>query len=188
MKKRKLKTRELLLAGLYTALTALGASVKIPVPLVPISLQTLFPMLAGSTLPPFYAALSQVAYLLLGLMGLPVFVHGGGPAYVLQPTFGYLLALPLAAFLISRMSRKNTRSGSIIRIWFLNMIGAVFILFLGAIWLYINVNFVIGKSLPPEKAVIAGALIFLPGDVIKALVAAVLARVVKMRLKQTEMK
>lgn len=85
----------------FAAATALSAKIALPLPgtPVPFTFQPLVVLLAGGLLGARLGASSQVLYLLAGLAGLPVFALGGGAAYLLGPTGGYLLALPAAAFL-----------------------------------------------------------------------------------------
>ena len=89
--KSKSTVYSLILCALFAALIAVGAFIKIPVPFVPFTLQLLFTTLAGIVLGPKYGALSVGVYILIGLCGVPIFTQGGGPAYVLQPTFGLSL-------------------------------------------------------------------------------------------------
>ncbi len=85
----------------FALLTAAGARVEIPHEPVPYTLQTLFVLLAGAFLGKRNGALSQIAYLAAGALGLPVFSGGEfGLAKFLGPTGGYLLAFPAAAFLV----------------------------------------------------------------------------------------
>lgn len=97
----------------FAALTALGArlSVVLPGTVVPMTLQPVAVLLAGAVLGSRAGAASQVAYLAAGAIGLPVFAAGGGAAYLLGPTGGYLLAFPVAAWIAGL---ANGRSGS----WF----------------------------------------------------------------------
>lgn len=101
-------TRLMASCALLTALTALGAFIRIPIPPVSCTLQTFFVCMAGMLLPPKAAFLSQGAYVLLGLLGLPIFCAGGGPGYLLNPGFGYLLGFLAAAPLIS-LARNRFR-------------------------------------------------------------------------------
>ena len=71
---------------------------KIPVPVVPFTLQLLFTMTAGLLLGGKLVAASVGAYILIGLLGLPVFAEGGGPAYILKPSFGYIIGFAAASF------------------------------------------------------------------------------------------
>ena len=91
------KTRELVFCGLFTALIAVGAFIRVPVPVCPFTLQLLFTTLAGLLLGARLGLVAVTVYLVLGLMGVPIFTEGGGPGYVLQPTFGYLIGFALGA-------------------------------------------------------------------------------------------
>ena len=86
----KNKVNDLVMISLFAALTAVGAFIKIPIPHVPLTLQTLMVMFAGLILGSRRGALSQLLYLVIGLLGIPIFAQGGGPGYVLQPSFGFL--------------------------------------------------------------------------------------------------
>src|SRR5208337_2009632 len=99
----KKKAADAILISLFTALTAVGAFIRIPIPYVPLTLQTLMVMFAGLILGSRRGALSQLLYLILGLLGLPIFAQGGGPAYVLQPSFGFLLGFVAGAYVIGKM-------------------------------------------------------------------------------------
>ncbi len=94
----------------FALLTAVGAQVEIPHSPVPFTMQTFFVLLAGGMLGMRNSFLSMSLYLLLGAIGFPVFSSGGfGLVRLLGPTGGYLLAFPLAAFLIGYgMSVRNT--------------------------------------------------------------------------------
>ena len=92
--------RSLILAALLGALTAIGAWLQIPVGITSITLQFLFTAFAGVLLGWKWGAVSQLLYVAIGLLGLPVFTQGGGIGYVLQPSFGFLLGLIPAAAVI----------------------------------------------------------------------------------------
>ncbi len=91
--------------GLFAALIAVGAFIKITLPTEPIpmhfTLQWFFVLLAGLMLDRRLAGFSVGAYLLIGLAGVPVFASGGGPAYLLRPGFGYLLGFAAAAYIMA---------------------------------------------------------------------------------------
>ena len=160
--------------GVFTCalLTALGAQVRIPLPWtpVPLTLQTFFVPLAGVALGPGLGAASQVLYLALGILGVPVFAGGtAGPAILLGPTAGYLVGFPLGAFGTGVCLRRATRPG-LFRIWLAIAAGMLAIYVCGAGWL------VLGFHLPLIQALAGGVLPFLAGDGMKALAAAGLVR------------
>ena len=101
-----MKTRTLILTALFAALTAVGAFLKIPFPLAAITLQFFFTAMAGTLLGKKYGALSQAVYVLLGLVGVPIFALGGGFSYIFQPTFGFLLGLIPAAWVIGSIAKR----------------------------------------------------------------------------------
>ena len=94
----RLSWRELY-CGLFTALIAVGAFIKIPIPVVPFTLQYLFTLLAGLLLGSRRGSLSVIAYVILGLAGLPIFSEGGGLWYIFKPSFGYLIGFCAGTFL-----------------------------------------------------------------------------------------
>lgn len=100
------KCQKLIYSAIFTALIVCGAYIKIPIPFIPITLQTAFVVLSGLLLGAKYSAASTLAYMLLGLSGFPVFSDGGGLSYVLQPTFGYIIGFIFGALLTSHISRR----------------------------------------------------------------------------------
>lgn len=87
-------------------------SVPIPFTQVELSFQTVFVIMAGLVLGGADGALAVLVYLVMGLIGLPVFTQGGGVAYVVKPSFGYLLGFPLGALvsgsICSRLKHKSS--------------------------------------------------------------------------------
>jgi biotin transport system substrate-specific component len=161
------KESELFWVFSFSILTAISAQVSIPIKPVPFTLQTMIVLLAGAFLGSKNGAYSQVLYILLGIIGLPVFAHTAdgtmGIARLIGPTGGYLLAFPLAAFVIGYLTERSQK--------YLNVIVSMFaaeliIIFLGTIYLYAAYlhNFV--------DAVRAGAAIFSIWMVVKVFAAA----------------
>lgn len=109
-KRGSMRTIDVVLCGLFAALIAVGAFIRITLPTQPypftFSLQWLFVLLAGMLLGAKLGAMSVGAYLLVGLVGVPVFVHGGGPQYIFRAGFGFLLGFLLAAFLIGLLTER----------------------------------------------------------------------------------
>ena len=101
----KLKIRELVFVSLFIALITVGTFIRIPVGTDVYTLQFLFTLMAGLVLGARLGALAVGTYVLMGLLGIPVFASGGGPAYVLQPTFGYLVGFIVQAYVCGKYSR-----------------------------------------------------------------------------------
>ena len=99
---KKMSTRELTLAALFVAITAVLSQIVVPMPLVPFNLGVLAIFLCGGTLRKGTAFLSILCYLLLGAIGVPVFAQfSGGPAVLFGVTGGYLMAYPVMAWLVA---------------------------------------------------------------------------------------
>ena len=172
---------DIVLIPLFTALTAVGAFIKIPLPHVPFTLQTLMVMFAGLFLGSRGGALSQLLYLLLGLVGLPIFAQGGGPAYILQPSFGFLLGFIPGAYVIGKIleGQQNLPLPKMVSALALGQ--AVIYLF-GLSYLYFNLNFILHKAVSLPSILVAGFLIFLPGDILKTAIAALVMAPIRHRL------
>ena len=162
-----------IMVALFAALTALGAYVAVPVPgtMVPVSLQTLFVTLAGALLGPALGAASQVTYLVIGALGAPVFAGGmGGAAHLMGPTGGYLLAFPVAAWLVGAIAGKTGDVRLMVALIAANLL----ILAGGAAQL----TLLTGDA---ARAFALGVAPFLIGSVIKTLVAFAAARRIRNR-------
>lgn len=102
-------TKRLVRISYFTMLTIIGGLISIELPFAPtikITFQTLFVAASGLILGGKDGAFAQIAYMVIGLIGVPVFSRGGGPTYVLQPSFGYILSFPLQAFLTGFLASK----------------------------------------------------------------------------------
>ncbi|MFC3299135.1 biotin transporter BioY [Arthrobacter agilis] len=167
---------DLSLVAVFAALIAALAIVPgIPVgPLgVPITLQTLGVMLAGVVLGPARGTAAVLLYLAAGLIGLPVFSgFSGGFGVLAGPSAGYLLAFPLAALVAGAFARLILRGSARFRT------GLLFLGCLAASLLTIHplgiAGLMVNAGLPLREAVIVDAA-YLPGDVVKNVLAAILA-------------
>ena len=167
-------TRSLVLAGLFAALTAIGAFIRIPLGITSITLQFLFTALAGVLLGAKWGALSQGAYVVLGLAGLPIFTLGGGLGYVLQPSFGFLLGLIPAAALIGVLTRGRGTDPLRVAVACLAGLG---VLYLAAVpYMYLILNLYLGREMPLWDVVRTGMLLYLPGDGVKIAVTCLVSR------------
>jgi biotin transport system substrate-specific component len=174
------RTRTMILASLFAVLTAVGAQVRIPLPLVPMTLQVLFVFLSGVLLPPKAALTSMILYVAMGLLGLPVFAGESGPSVILHPTFGFLLGFILAAWLISWIV---SRSGHRFFVCLAACLAGLAVLYaMGLAGLYLNVNLVMGKPMTWAQTVKVGMVPFLAGDLLKGLAAAFIASRIGPRL------
>ncbi|MEX0385962.1 biotin transporter BioY [Spiribacter onubensis] len=145
------------LAG--TLLLALSARVQIPFWPVPFSMQTFVVLALGMVYGPALGAATVLAYLGQGLVGLPVFVAGGGPAYLAGPTGGYLLGMVPAAWVAGELVRRGWGADPI-RAVAAAAAGNMAVYVLGVTWLAVWLGSV-------SQAVTVGLLPFLPGAAMK---------------------
>jgi len=170
------RTRVVLLTALFAALTALGGWIRIPFVPVPLTLQTLFVYLSGMWLGKTSGFVSQAVYLTAGLAGLPVFSAGGGPAYVLHPTFGYLIGFPCAAWVLGAMIERAANPCPTGTLLWAGICSIFIILGTGMLGLYANLNWISGAPVSFIHAAWTGFAVFLPGEIVKFVLAAGLYR------------
>ncbi|MEN6472438.1 MAG: biotin transporter BioY [Syntrophaceae bacterium] len=168
-----MKMQTLALIPLFAALTAAGALIRLPLWPVPVTMQTFCVLLSGVVLGARAGSLSQLVYLVVGLMGLPVFSGGGGPAYVMTPSFGYLLGFILAPAVVASVIGKSDIS--VLKGFIAALAGTAAIYAVGFPYLAFYLKVVAQKPDALRLAVQAGVLVFLPGDILKCLLLAVAA-------------
>lgn len=168
--------RSIVYISLFAALTAALGLIP-PIPLasgVPISVQSLAPMLAGSILGAKRGALSQILFLILVAAGLPLLSGGrGGIGVFMSPTGGFAIGWVAAAFTIGGFVELFWQKLSVPKAIIFNFIGGVFIIYLiGIPWLMFVLNLSVMQA-------IVSSLPFLPGDLVKVVLAAVIAVTIK---------
>jgi len=155
-----------LIAG-ASLLTALAARIAIPVPWspVPITGQTFAVLLSGAVLGARRGFAAQLLYLAEGAAGLPVFAGGAaGAAVLLGPTGGYLLAFPFAAALTGALAAQG---------WDRRFVTTAAAMLLGSAVIFALGLALLSRFIPSGRLLAAGLLPFLPGDLIKATLAAI---------------
>lgn len=169
------KTSNLILCALFAALIAVGAFIRIPVPVLPFTLQFLFTMLAGLLLGGKPGALSVCIYIVMGLMGLPVFAEGGGPAYVLKPSFGYIIGFALAAYVTGTIANKVSKP-SYKRLFAAVFSGLAIVYSCGMVYYYLMSNFYLGTPIGLWPLFLYCFLLTVPGDICLCILSAVLGK------------
>ena len=175
----QLRSIDMLTTATFSVLTAVGALVFLPLYPVPITLQTLFTYLSGAVLGPWLGALSQIIYILLGGIGLPVFAGGkAGFGTLIGPTGGYLLGFIAASFVVGRTADLRKRPSAI-------RIATSFILGTGVIYAcgVLQLSQWMSGNIP--RSVLAGVLPFIPGDALKIVIAVAVATRLRGILPQT---
>ena len=143
------------------AFITLCARIKVPFYPVPFTLHTLAIFILAFTQTPKQVFGSVVCYLLCATAGFPVLHGASNPLWIMGPTGGYLVAFPIAAYVTSKLSQR-------ISPFLAFFVGEAIILGLGMVWLL----FMIG----PKLAWVQGALLFIPSDLLKGMVAIGIAK------------
>lgn len=147
--KSKLTTVDLVQCGLFVSLIVAGAYIKIVIPLGPFSvtfsLQFLFSLMAGLLMGSKKGAVTVCVYLMLGLVGIPVFAHGGGIGYILRPTFGFLIGF-LTAAAISGAIYERLPNPTFKKSLLAAFIGELSYYFCGLVYYYIFFNYVVSNG------------------------------------------
>lgn len=182
---RSSNTYNLVLCGLCAAITCVLAPLSIPLAGgVPISLATFAVMLAGVLLGGKMGAVSQLVYLLLGAVGLPVFAGWtGGADKIFGMTGGYLVGyIPLAWLtgLIYRKWGSRARMSVRITIMILAMaVGNIALYVLGTAW------FMVVTGMTLEASLAACVIPFIPGNFIKMAAVAIIAPPIESAIRRT---
>jgi len=168
----------MILIAMFAALTAIGAFIKIQTPFVPFTLQFLFCAYSGVLLGARKGAMSQLLYVGLGLLGLPIFTKGGGLQYIFETTFGYLLGFIVCSFIIGKLTEKHEKL-TFLNVFIPVVIGLLAVYAVGVPYLYMIVNLYIGKAFPVSAAIAGGFTPFIiPDLIISGLVAVTAIKIV----------
>jgi biotin transport system substrate-specific component len=165
--------RAIVLAAFGVALLAVSAKINLPLPYVPMTLQTLVVLMIGAVYGWRLGTLTIIAYLAVGALGLPVFA---GPVGGLKPltgaTAGFLSGFVVAAFITGWFSERGW-DRSMVRLFVVMAIGHIVIMAMGFAWL------AYGMKLGAEKAWLVGVMPFLAGALVKNTLGAILVPVLR---------
>ena len=169
------KTKYLIYCSLFTALIAVGAFIRVPIPVLPFTLQYLFTMLAGLVLGPRWGTAATVAYMLLGLAGLPIFTEGGGFWYILKPSFGYIIGFCGGTFVTGWLAQRMKKRSFMHYLW-ANLAGLAVVYIVVMAYYYIICNYVIGAPIAMWPLFLYCFILAVPGDIALSILAAVVIR------------
>ncbi|MCR5746662.1 MAG: biotin transporter BioY [Lachnospiraceae bacterium] len=174
-KKMNSKTKNMALIAVMTAVICILGPLSLPIGPVPISLGTLALYLTVYILGAKRSAIAVVTYILIGLVGLPVFSgFCGGPAKLLGPTGGYIIGYIPMVIIAGIFIDKDYKNRIISA---LGMIAATAVLYLiGTVWLAVSAN------MTPAGALAAGVLPFIPLDLVKIIIAVFVGPVLRSRI------
>lgn len=157
-------TKKTVMCALFTALITVGTYIRIPVPLLPLTLQTLFVVLSGLVLGRKLGAVSVCVYVFAGLIGIPVFT---GSAF--SPTFGYILGFIAGAWTAGYIAETMRPK---FLTWFLGALSGMAVIYaVGIPYYYVMSKYYLGNELGAKTLMIYFVLMPLPGDIAKSFAA-----------------
>jgi len=163
---------------MFTTLTAVGAFIKVPVPVVPFTLQFLFTMMAGLLMGGRAGAVSVGVYMALGLAGLPIFAEGGGIWYLLKPSFGYIIGFCIAGYVTGKMA-ENMQKLTVKGLLAANFTGLFIVYGVGMVYYYVICNYVINTPIGLWPLFLYCFILAVPGDICLCILAAYLTMRIK---------
>lgn len=172
---RKFSIQHMMMCSLFTALISIGAFIKIPIPVVPFTLQFLFTMLAGLLLGGKLGAVSVLLYIILGLIGLPVFAEGGGLGYLIKPSFGYIIGFCIASLVTGTIANKVS-APPYRRLLIANFTGLGIVYTCGMAYYYIICNYVISTPIALWPLILYCFILAVPGDIVLCILSTILAK------------
>ena len=161
--------------AIFVALMVVSAFIRIPFPLVPLTFQTVVAVLAGLLLGPVYGTAAVGVYIFMGLIGLPVFTSGGGFAYVVQPTFGYILGFAAAAFVAGALCGRGKAAQITLRGALLASVAGFLVNYLVGVPYFLLIWHFYMHNGGVWQAAVTYNLIYLPKDLALCLLAGFLA-------------
>ncbi|MGP1612942.1 MAG: biotin transporter BioY [Catonella sp.] len=167
--------KNLTYCALFVALITAGAFIKVPVPVVPFTLQLLFTMLAGLLLGAKLGGITVSIYVLMGLIGFPVFTEGGGLGYIFNTSFGYLIGFAVGAYVTGLIANKKP-APSYKRLLVANFVGLAIVYAFGTVYLYLISNLYLGRAISAWTVLLYGFFLAVPGDIVLCFLAANLAK------------
>ncbi|MGI6152376.1 MAG: biotin transporter BioY [Christensenellaceae bacterium] len=184
---RQLATRGMVLCALFAALIAVGAFIRIPLPgPLTFSMQTMFVALAGMLLGKKFGVLSIAIYVGLGLCGLPIFSKGyGGPGYILEPSFGFLIGFFLHTWLTAYLTEKAKDRPTIKKMILVQLPGLFLMYAIALPYFYLISNFYLQNGMGVDVLMTTCFLWMMPGEAAKCLLAAWLANRLLLVLHKT---
>ncbi|MCW6659197.1 biotin transporter BioY [Aerococcaceae bacterium NML191292] len=171
-----MKTRDLTLISLSIALLIICSQLAFNIGPVPLTLQTLAVLLIAFNLKPVQALIATSLYTFMGLVGLPVFANwSGGVQTILSPTFGFILSFIVASYVASSLVHRYAK-----RTWQHYFVAAtiatILIYAIGMIYFAGIMNFYKGANMPFSQIIALTMLPFIPGDIIKAMLAVIVSQ------------
>lgn len=166
-------TKRLIRISYFTLLTIVGGLIKLQAGPVAFTMQTLFVILSGFVLGARDGFFSQFAYMFIGFVGVPIFTQGGGPQYIFQPSFGYIIAFSMGSFVAGFvMSRFRTINNW--KIWFSGIMGLIPVYIIGMAYQVMILVCVNGLTFTAAALTLVNILIYWAIDIVMIFIVSLL--------------
>ena len=176
----------LVLIGLFVSLIFIGAKIIIPLPGVPFSLQRPFVLLSGILLGPKRGTIAVSLYVLMGLIGIPVFTNGGGFTYMFMPSFGYIIGFIFGALLTGLIIYKK-ENPSFGRILLASLFGLFVIYAFGTLYFYLIKQFYLIEDTSISLILMTCVVPFILKDIIFCIITSLVSLKLIPYLKKKEL-
>ena len=172
---KKLKIKDLCIMAISLAIIIVASKINIQIGPIPLTLQTFSVFIVSLLLGSFKAFIVFLVYIILGLIGIPVFSSGGGIAYIYMPSFGFIIGFLVSAPIIGIASKSN----KFYLKYILSMVGLLIINVCGVSYMYIIFNYYKGVNRDLLNILQIGVLPF----IIKDIFTVILSCIIYSRLK-----
>ena len=176
----KLATKDLVKIALSIALITVGGLIKIPIGIVPITLQ-MFMCFTTTLLLQRKACIAIGIYILMGLIGLPVFASGGGLSYVLVPSFGYLIGF-LAGSIVIGFTFPLLKDKKFVNVLAMVLVYEFIVYLFGLSYWAFLYTFIVGKTLSAYTLFVSGFAVFIPTDLFWCVLSSFIYKKLEVRL------
>ena len=134
---KKLKIKDLVMMSISLAIIIICSKISIPLGPIPLTLQTFSVFIVSLILGSFKSMIIFIIYIILGLIGLPVFSSGGGFEYIYMPSFGFVIGFVFSSIVVGLASKSN----KFYLKYILGIIGLLIINICGVLYMYLILNY-----------------------------------------------
>ncbi len=178
MEREKISAKRLTLIALFVALLTVSAKITIPMVPVPMTLQTAVVLFFACYLGMADSIAGVAIYIVMGLIGIPVFASGGGFAYAVKPSFGFTLGFLVSCVVCGLIYKK---SGNLLRTITAVLAGTISVYIIGIAYFLLLKAFYLGGAIDFWNVLLKFWIVFIPSDVLKgALCVIALQRIAKL--------
>lgn len=169
------RTKSIIQISLAVALLSVGALVKIPISVLPITLQPFFLYIIAFSLGKKKAVTATSLYAFIGLLGIPVFANGGGLWYIVQPSFGFILGFIAVAFISGTILEKVNNKKAYVYI-LTGLFSEIFLYIIGLTYMFFILKFYMDIDKSYLSLIVAYCLPYLPCDILSIIIATVVTK------------